>query len=98
MLYDPPARYNLDAGYFETACNAKPPELSIRINGTDFVMNKLDLIITSKAGYDPDTDQCVTAIQTSNGPFILGDVFLKNVVAVFDVGEHQMRFAARTDY
>lgn len=97
-LYDPPARFNSGSGAFETACNAKAPDLSVRINGTDFVMNKMDLMITSEAGRDPDTGRCITAIQASDGPFILGDVFLKNVVAVFDVGAHQMRFAARTNY
>ena len=32
------------------------------------------------------------------GLAVLGDVFLKNVLAVFDVGAGEMRFAAREDY
>ncbi|QIW98964.1 hypothetical protein AMS68_004482 [Peltaster fructicola] len=101
-LYDPPARFNSYVGVFETECDAKAPDLSVRINGTDFVMNKLDLIITTEAGQDPDTGLCITAIQPSNGPYILGDVFLKNVVAVFDVGDtliiHDVNAAATEQF
>ena len=32
------------------------------------------------------------------GTFILGDVFLKNVLAVFDVGSVEMAFSSRVFY
>lgn len=32
------------------------------------------------------------------GPYVLGDVFLKNVLAVFDVDDAVMQFAAREKY
>lgn len=40
---------------------------------------------------------CVLGVKNgyNNGPFILGDVFLNSVVAVFDIGAGEMRFAAR---
>ncbi len=41
----------------------------------------------------------VTGIQAAAGPpAILGDTFLKNVVAVFDVGASEMRFAPHVNY
>jgi hypothetical protein len=45
---------------------------------------------------DPGTGYCATAITSGgSGPYILGDVFLQNVLAVFDVGNAEMRFYAR---
>ena len=46
---------------------------------------------------DPTTGYCAVAIASGgSGPYILGDVFLQNVVAVFDVGGAEMRFYAKT--
>ena len=42
---------------------------------------------------------CLSGIQDDGGSFgILGDVFLKNVLAVYDIGASEMRFAARENY
>lgn len=41
----------------------------------------------------------ITGIQSSGmSSAILGDVFLHNVVAVFDIGNEEMKFAPHTDY
>ena len=57
-----------------------------------FYINAADLILDSDGS-------CFTGIDDGGeGPYILGDVFLKNVVAVFDVGASEMRFAAREFY
>ena len=43
---------------------------------------------------DTETGGCVTGIQPSFGDdYILGDVFLENVVAAFDIGNSAMHFA-----
>lgn len=48
---------------------------------------------------DPKSRRCVTGIQPmKDGASILGDSFLKNVIAVFDIGASEMRFAARGEY
>ena len=94
--FDPPARYNSRVGLFETSCNAVIPDVSISIGGTNFTISHEDLLLTGQLGTDPTTGLCITGIQASNGPFILGDTFLKNVVTVFDFGAGQMRFAARS--
>ncbi|KAK3073165.1 hypothetical protein LTR53_005502 [Teratosphaeriaceae sp. CCFEE 6253] len=96
--YNPPAVVVDKDGMYGTACNAKPPSLAVRIGGSDFHISGNDLrpVLESK---DPRTGKCLTPVQASKESFgILGDVFLKNVVAVFDIGASEMRFAPRVDY
>jgi hypothetical protein len=46
---------------------------------------------------DPPTGYCAVAVASGgDGPYILGDVFMQNVVAVFDAGAAQMRFYGKT--
>lgn len=99
-LFDPPSRYIEDEGVYENYCaGVKAPDFAVRIAGTDYYINGKDLILNSKGNKDPYTGGCITGIQDGGtGPFILGDVFLKNVVAVFDVGASEMRFASHKDY
>ncbi|KAF2716344.1 acid protease [Polychaeton citri CBS 116435] len=98
-LFSPPAIYVDVAGMYEALCDAEPPEIGVVINGTEFQISPLDSLITGDAGLDPFTGLCVLGFQESyRGPWILGDVFLKNVVAVFDVGAGEMRFAPHINY
>lgn len=96
-LFVPPAVYIADEELYEVDCAAVPPTFGVRIAGQDFYVEAQDLLLTGEIGMDPGTGMCVTGIQPmpAPGPFILGDTFLKNVVAVFDVGGSEMRFAAR---
>ena len=90
-LFDPPATYDPQIGYYTVDCNAKAPEFGVRIGPEIFYVNPLDNIIRLGSSL------CITGIQATGrgGNSILGHVFLKNVLAVFDVGASQMRFAAR---
>lgn len=97
-LFDPPAVYIEEEGVFETDCDATVPTFAIRIGGTDFYINSKDLLLTGDAGYDPYTGGCITGVQASQGTYILGDVFHKNVIAVYDIGGEEMRFAAHENY
>jgi hypothetical protein len=64
------------------------------ISGVEFWINPADLIYRDLM--DPMTGYCAVAIASGgSGPYILGDVFLQNVVAVFDVGAAQLRFYGR---
>lgn len=75
-------------------CDAVPPELAIIIDDVEFRINSADLIY--KDLVDPMTGYCSIGIASGGaGPYILGDVFLQNVVAVFDVGGAEMRFYGR---
>jgi hypothetical protein len=84
--------YNWD-GYF-VECNAIPPQFAVIIDGVEFWINPADLIYRDMV--DPLTGYCAIGIASGgSGPYILGDVFLQNVVAVFDIGGGKMRFYPR---
>lgn len=75
-------------------CNAIPPHFAVIIKGVRFWINPADLIYQDFT--EPVTGKCAIAISTGgSGPYILGDPFLQNVVAVFDVGGAEMRFYSK---
>lgn len=45
---------------------------------------------------DPDTGYCLIGPQDggTEGPYILGDTFMNNVISVFDIGASEIRFTA----
>ena len=90
-LFIPPAEYDPGLGYYVVDCDAKAPEFGIKIGPEIFYVNPLDNILKLSP------TKCITGISATGpgGISILGHTFLKNVVAVFDVGASQMRFAAR---
>ena len=76
---------------FHVGCKAEAPPLAVRIAGREFQINAEDLVINlGDAG-------CVLAVMSFDGEelSVLGQPFLKSVLAVFDVGAGEMRFAAR---
>ncbi|KAI9155353.1 aspartic-type endopeptidase [Paramyrothecium foliicola] len=92
--FQPRAVYMYQWGAYFVKCNAIPPRLAVTISGKDFWINSAYMIY--KNLIDPLTGYCAIAITSGgSGPYILGDVFLQNVVAVFDVGGAEMRFYAR---
>ncbi len=97
MAFDPPARYIWSLGAYYTTCDAVAPQFSVVIDGTVFPINPRDLIFRERK--DVYSGMCMTAISSGgDGPYILGDTFLQNVLAVFDVGRAQMRFISRPYY
>lgn len=95
--FEPAAEYDFIFGTYFTSCDATPPRVAVVIDGTPFWLSPEDLIMRDSR--DPLSGLCSTTVATTEeGPFILGDVFLKNVLAVFDVGDAVMQFAGRTDY
>lgn len=90
-LFDPPAVYRKSLGYYTVPCNAKAPRFGVKIGMETFYINPLDMIIPLNTG------ECISGVTlTGNGGVpLLGEPFLKNVLAVFDVGASEMRFAAR---
>lgn len=95
--YDPPATYLWMYGAFFTKCNARAPILAVVMHGARFYINPVDLVFQDLV--DPLTGLCMTGIASGGtGPYILGDVFLTNALAVFDTGRSQMRFISRQFY
>ena len=90
--FSPPAQLLQNQGAYFVNCNATAPAFSVKVAGTEFAVNAADLIYEDSV--DSATGLCLTGIQDGgSGPYILGDVFLQNVVAIFDVGAGEMRFA-----
>lgn len=91
-LFDPPATYSKTLGYV-VSCDARAPELGIKIDGKVFYHNPKDLILHSSG-------RCFSAIQGSEvvAAPILGATWLKSVLAIFDVGASEMKFASRMYY
>lgn len=93
-LYTPRAYYSPAEGIFLVHCNATAPDFGVTIGGSTFYINAADMIFDGGLG----GGICLPGIQLGDpGPYILGDMFLQNVIAVFDVGAAVMKFAAH-DY
>jgi hypothetical protein len=89
------------SGYYTLWCNATSSTYSGRrnvyfnIGGSDFGVPAADLLWEQL-----DNENCYGAIQSwgsGSGISILGDVFLKNVYTVFDVGNSAVKVGQRTD-
>lgn len=94
-LFDPPAQFYTSYGGFAVNCSAKAPNFRVDIGGQTFFIDKKDLILDLGRG----TGLCVTGVNDAGyGTPILETPFLKNVLAIFDVGAGEMRFAAREFY
>ena len=80
-----------EGGLWFVDCKAKAPPFTVQINGAQYPINAADLIFQDSV--DNSTGLCLTGIQDGGaGPYILGDVFLQNVIAIFDVGAAKMKF------
>lgn len=90
-MFQPPGTFNSTTLAYSVACNAKAPWVAIKIDGVFFPIDKRDMI-----QIDQDTaGLCQLGIARSSAPYFLGDTFLTNVVAVFDVGSSKLSFASR---
>lgn len=91
MAFEPRAVYLYQWGMYFAPCDALAPQFAVIISGVKFWVDPADMI--NQQLVDPLTGYCAIAVASGgSGPYILGDVFLQNVVAVFDVGGAQMRF------
>lgn len=95
--FEPAAVYLWMYGAYFTACDARAPILAVILKGVRFYFNPVDLMYQDMV--DPITGLCMTGIASGGtGPYILGDVFLQNALAIFDVGRSSMRFFSRQFY
>lgn len=89
-LYAPAATFDAASQLYTVPCAATAPVFGVVVAAKVLYVNPADLIIRAAS------DLCIMGVQSSGaGHMILGDVFLRNVLVVFDVGAAEMRFAAR---
>lgn len=94
MSFQPRAVYLYQWGKYFAPCDAIAPRFAIVIGGVQLWINPADMIYQGLT--DSLTGYCAIAIASGGeGPYVLGDAFLQNVVAVFDVGAAEMRFYPR---
>lgn len=79
-------------GCYFTNCTAKAPRFGVNISGRTFWINGESLL---RPFVIPDKCSTGIARNSKGGYTILGDVFLENVLAVFDAGGPEVRFASR---
>ena len=96
--FNPPAQLSRVSRYYMVNCTAQVPPLGLKIGGTTFWHNPKDLV----KRVDFAGTMCISGIQSSvmmGGRInILGDVFMNSVLAVFDLGQGVIKFAARREY
>lgn len=91
--FSPPSTYDELSGVYTVDCNATAPNVTVKIGGGSFVINPVDLILSY-----PEGGGCFAGVATDGfGLAVLGLTFLKNVLAVHDIGAVEMRFAQRFD-
>lgn len=82
---------------FAAPCNTSMvPTFGVQIGGQVFEMTKETLLVSRMNTTENGVILCALGLQPGiEEAGLLGDTFLSNVVAVFDVGESEMRFAQR---
>ncbi|KAF2848685.1 acid protease [Plenodomus tracheiphilus IPT5] len=100
----PPATFNRQVGMWIVKCNADAPRVGIIIEGRTFWVSEDDLMnrgvgAVGGEGMGAKTGQCVLGVQRAGeGSLVLGDVWLKNVLVVFDLKGARTRVAGREVY
>ncbi|KAG6359890.1 hypothetical protein INS49_010943 [Diaporthe citri] len=96
--YIPPAKYNATYGVYFVDCDAIAPDVAVDINGMPFWLNPEGLVVGRLTA---SQDQSCFAAFTDcgwTGPYVLGNSFLQNVLAIFDVEDRVIEFVSRTYY
>ncbi|KAI8625416.1 aspartic peptidase domain-containing protein [Xylariaceae sp. FL1651] len=91
-----PSGLQEDSMVWSVPCNAKPPTLDIVIGGKPIRTHPSSMILPET---EIEGNRCLSGIGAGRpGSYILGDTFMQEIVAVFDVSEKmELKFAQRTD-
>ncbi|KAK7031647.1 aspartic peptidase domain-containing protein [Favolaschia claudopus] len=98
----PKATLNEELGLHFVDCDAKVPPFSVKLGGKSFPIDARDQILLGGTG-DDGKPICISGTQsggedTPENVFILGDVFLHNVVSTFNVKANEMTVTRRKKY
>jgi hypothetical protein len=95
--FDPPGSCDESMGCIVN-CTAVAPAVSVSIGGKEFPMQARDLVVRGP----PEAPYCFSGLQpsvtTGQKINILGSLFIRNLLAVFDVGSNEMTLVSRTHY
>ncbi|KAI1390936.1 acid protease [Hypoxylon trugodes] len=92
-----PAGQQEDSMVWSVPCDAIPPTLDIVIGGKAIRTHPSSMILPETAA--EGSNRCLSGIGAGQpGSFILGDTFMQEIVAVFDVSDKkELKFAQRLD-
>jgi len=99
----PPAVFNADFGLYEVVCSAKVPPFEVVLGGEKFSIAGPDQLLPLGETDAAGNQLCITGT-APGGPavdgniFILGDVFLHNVVATFNIKANEITVTQRKPY
>ncbi|KAJ6457398.1 aspartic peptidase domain-containing protein [Mycena vitilis] len=100
--FEPKATLDKESGLYLVDCNATVPAFSVTLGGKSFPVDARDQIL--EAGTDDAGNVvCMSGTQdggadTPENMFILGDVFLHNVVATFNIVANELTITRRKKY
>ncbi|KZP11137.1 acid protease [Athelia psychrophila] len=101
--FSPPAKFVADEDTYYVACNATVPAFDVVIGGKTFTVDAKDQILPSGTNAKGE-ELCISGTQDGGDPsdpetiYILGDVFLHNVVSTFNVVNNTITLTQRTAY
>ncbi|KAJ7780230.1 acid protease [Mycena maculata] len=98
----PKAKYNEDEGLYYVDCDATPPAFSVNLGGKLFPIDARDQILDAGTD-DAGKVLCISGTQdggadTAENVFILGDVFLHNIVPTFNIKTNELTITRRAKY
>ncbi|KAF2870317.1 aspartic peptidase domain-containing protein [Massariosphaeria phaeospora] len=108
--FSPPATYSVALNIYTVPCTALAPRVGVIIAGKTFFIHEADLMdraVVVELGPKKDIGggltqrerRCMVAMQMQReADAVLGDAWLKGVLAVFDLGRDEMRFAGREEH
>lgn len=96
-LFSPRAVFAPSSNTYLVPCSASAPRVGVIIGGKSFWMHEDDLMNRGPGAVGTGgIGICTLAVQRQGaGDAVLGDSWLKGVLAVFDVGANEMRFSGR---
>ncbi len=93
-MFTPRAQYDPDQQAWFVRCNAKPPSFGIQIGGHMLWTDPESMILSRVR--DRASGLCLSGIGVTSGfPYILGDVFMQQLITVFDTSKMEIQFAKR---
>ncbi|RYP32612.1 hypothetical protein DL767_005117 [Monosporascus sp. MG133] len=95
--FGPPGVFDEEASVYFVNCDVTPPALGISPDAGIFWHERLGDLIYRDVGGFCYSSVAPTGEDSGLALNFLGDMFLRNVVSVYDFGKRGMRFAARTD-
>ena len=101
QAYSPPGYLDELNYWWVVKCTATAPIFGVTVGGVPLYASPQDMFLElhspeAIAHFGPGMCFCANQDGGTDGIFVLGDVWLRSVIATFDVGAAEIRFAAHS--